>query len=122
MNLLKLMTKTKFKSMKKYILPIILVLILLWLAFDKVKNVGLTEEFKTTQDSLVHAVDSLVEDNEKKDLEIFALEEIEHQIAADLEKAKGRVVKVKEIVYVEQEKINSYSDAELISSFNNSLS
>ena len=59
MNLLTLMMKKKFKLMKKYILPIILILILLWLAFDKVSNIGLTEEFKTKQDSLVHAVDSM---------------------------------------------------------------
>ena len=105
--------------MKKYILPIILILILLWLAFDKVSNVGLTEEFKAKQDSLVHAVDSLVEDNEQKDLVIFALEEVDHNMQLELQQAKGKIVKVKEIVYVEQEKINSYSDVELVSSFNN---
>ncbi len=32
--------------MKKYILPVILILLLLWLAFDKVSNIGLTSEFK----------------------------------------------------------------------------
>ena len=45
--------------MKKYILPVILLLIVLWFAFDKVTNIGLTSEFKAKQDSLVHAVDSM---------------------------------------------------------------
>jgi len=114
-----ILRRNKTIKMKKYILPVILILILLWLAFDKVSNVGLTEEFKAKQDSLVHAVDSLVEDNEQKDLVIFALEEVDHNMQLELQQAKGKIVKVKEIVYVEQEKINSYSDAELISSFNN---
>ena len=35
--------------MKKYILPIVLILLLLWLAFDKVSNIGLTSEFKAKQ-------------------------------------------------------------------------
>jgi len=105
--------------MKKYILPIILVLILLWLAFDKVKNVGLTKEFVATQDSLVHAVDSLVQDIEEKDEQIFALEEIDHSLREQLEHQEVKIVKVKEIIEVEKNKIDELSERELVSSFNN---
>ena len=57
--------------MKKYILIVVAILILGWLVFDKVKNVGLTEEFVVKQDSLVHVVDSLHEDNHQKELQIY---------------------------------------------------
>ena len=60
--------------MKKYILPVILLLIVLWLAFDKVTNIGLTSEFKAKQDSLVHAVDSMQLVIAKEDAEIDSLD------------------------------------------------
>ena len=59
--------------MKKYILPIIIILVLLWLAFDKVSNIGLTEEFKVKQGSLVATVDSMKLDIEKDNTVIDSL-------------------------------------------------
>lgn len=104
--------------MKKYILPAIIILMLLWLVFDKVKNVGLTKEFIATQDSLVQAVDSLVKDIEEKNETIVALEELDHDLREQLENQKVKVVKIKEIIEVEKNKIDELSEVELVGSLN----
>jgi len=113
------MEKKKFKLMKKYILPIILILILLWLAFDKVSNIGLTEEFKTKQDSLVHAVDSMQLEIAKDDAEIDSLDIVAVELQYKLDHQKAKVVKIREIIEVEKNSIDAYSDPELVTSFNN---
>jgi hypothetical protein len=105
--------------MKKYILPVILLLIVLWFAFDKVTNIGLTSEFKAKQDSLVHAVDSMQLVIAKEDAEIDSLDivAVELQYKVDHQKAKVKTI----VKYIELEKnnIDAYSDPELVTSFNN---
>lgn len=106
--------------MRNILIAVAALIVLAFLGYEGCNRVQRTsKEFEAKQDSLVRVVDSLVEDNEQKDLVIFALEEVDHNMQLELQQAKGKIVKVKEVVYVEQEKINSYSDAELISSFNN---
>lgn len=104
--------------MKKYILPVILILILLWLAFDKVTNIGLSSEFKAKQDSLVAAVDSLVKDNHQKDLHIGALEHADFDLRNELENAKGKVTIITKWVDSSKGKVDTWSEKELVSSFN----
>ena len=104
--------------MKKYILPIILILILLWLAFDKVSNVGLTEEFKTKQDSLVHAVDSMKLEIAKDDAAIDSLNQVEDKLKDKLAHQKTKIIKVVEVIEVEKNKVDSYSNSELVTSLN----
>jgi hypothetical protein len=104
--------------MRKYILPIVLILILLWIAFDNVSNKSLTEEFKATQDSLVHAVDSLTEDNHQKDLHISALEHADYDLSIQLEEAKKKVKIITKWVDSSKGKIDTYTEKELVSSFN----
>jgi len=105
--------------MKKYILPVILLLIVLWFAFDKVTNIGLTSEFKSKQDSLVKAVDSMQLVIAKEDAEIDSLDivAVELQYKVDHQKAKVKTI----VKYIELEKnnIDAYSDPELVTSFNN---
>ena len=105
--------------MKKYILPIILILILLWLAFDKVSNIGLTEEFKTKQDSLVHAVDSMQLEIAKDDAEIDSLDVVAVELQYKLDHQKAKVKTIVEYIEIEKNSIDTYSDPELVSSFNN---
>jgi hypothetical protein len=105
--------------MKKYILPIILILILLWLAFDKVSNIGLTEEFKTKQDSLVHAVDSMQLEIAKDDAEIDSLDIVAVELQYKLDHQKAKVKTIVEYIEIEKNSIDAYSDPELVTSFNN---
>jgi len=119
MNLLILMTKMKSKNMKKYILPTILILLLLWLAFDKVSNIGLTEEFKTKQDSLVHAVDSMQLEIAKDDAEIDSLDLVAVELQYKIDHQKAKVKTIVEYIEIEKNSIDAYSDPELVTSFNN---
>jgi len=104
--------------MKKYILPVILLLIVLWFAFDKVTNIGLTSEFKAKQDSLVHAVDSMQLVIAKEDAEIDSLDVVAVELQYRVDHQKAKVIKIKEIIEVEKNNIDSYSEQELISSLN----
>ena len=104
--------------MKKYILIVVAILILGWLVFDKVKNVGLTEEFVAKQDSLVHAVDSLQEDNHQKEIQIHALEELDYDLELQLEEAKGKVKVITKWVDSSKKKVDTWNEQELVSSFN----
>jgi hypothetical protein len=92
---------------------------LLWLAFDKVSNIGLTEEFKTKQDSLVHAVDSMQLEIAKDDAEIDSLDIVAVELQYKLDHQKAKVVKIREIIEVEKNSIDAYSDPELVTSLNN---
>ena len=104
--------------MKKYILPVILILILLWLAFDKVSNIGLTSEFKAKQDSLVAAVDSMQLEIAKDDSVIAILDKKDDSLQYVLDHQKVKVKTIVEYIEVEKSNVDSYSEAELISSFN----
>ncbi len=105
--------------MKKYILPIILVLILLWLAFDKVSNIGLTKEFTAKQDSLVHAVDSMKLEIAKDDAAIDSLNHVSEVLSDKLSHQKTKVIKIVEFVDASKAAIDTYTEHELVSSFNN---
>jgi len=104
--------------MKKYILPVILLLIVLWFAFDKVTNIGLTSEFKAKQDSLVKAVDSMQLVIAKEDAIIDSLNYVDNVLSDKLAHQKTKVIKIVETIEVEKNNIDSYSEHELVSSFN----
>ena len=104
--------------MKKYILPIIVILLLVWLVFDKVQYYGLSDEFKAKQDSLVAAVDSMHLEIAKDDSLIAVLDKKDDSLQYVIDHQKAKVVKIVEVVEVEKNKVDSYSEAELVSSFN----
>ena len=104
--------------MKKYILPVVLILILLWLAFDKVSNIGLTSEFKAKQDSLIAAVDSMQLEIAKDDSVIAVLDQKDDSLQYVIDHQKAKVIKVVEVVEVEKNKVDSYSNSELVTSLN----
>jgi hypothetical protein len=104
--------------MKKYILPVILLLIVLWFAFDKVTNIGLTSEFKAKQDSLVHAVDSMQLVIAKEDKVIDSLNQVDDELQYKLDHQKTKVIKIIEAYEVTKIKINDLTENQLVSSFN----
>jgi peptidoglycan hydrolase CwlO-like protein len=104
--------------MKKYILPVVLILLLLWLAFDKVSNIGLTGEFKAKQDSLVHAVDSMQLVIAKEDAEIDSLDLVAVELQYKVDHQKAKVKTIVEYIEVEKNNIDGFSNPELVSSFN----
>jgi len=104
--------------MKKYILPIIIILVLLWLAFDKVSNIGLTEEFKVKQDSLVATVDSMKLDIIKDNAIIDSLEYVDQALTVKLDIAKKNVKVITKYVDSSKSAIDNYTEHQLVTSFN----
>jgi len=104
--------------MKKYILLVVILLLLIWVVFDKVKFSGLNKEFVVKQDSLVQVVDSLQKDNHQKDLEVLALEELDYDLELQLEEAKGKVKVITKWIDSSKSKVDTYTEKELVSSFN----
>ena len=105
--------------MKKYILPVILLLIVLWFAFDKVTNIGLTKEFKLKQDSLVKAVDSMQLVIVKEDKAIDSLNQIDSSLQYKVDHQKAKVVKVKELISEKWNEIEKYNTSELVGFYYN---
>lgn len=104
--------------MKKYISLAVILLLLVWLVFNKVQYYSLSDTFVAKQDSLVQAVDSLIEDNHQKDLHIGALEHADFDLRNELEEAKGKVKVITKWVDSSKKKVDTWNEQELVSSFN----
>ncbi len=104
--------------MKKYILGGVVLLILLWLAFDKVTNIGLTSEFKAKQDSLVAAVDSMKLEIAKEDAVIDSLNQVDAELKDKLAHQKTKVIKIVETIEIEKNNIDNLQEHQLVSFYN----
>lgn len=105
--------------MKKLVFPLVVVVLLAWMFVSKCDNNSLSIQFKNTQDSLNIVVDSLKEDNHQKDLQIGALEHLDYDLQDQLDKAKAKVIVITKWVDSSKSKVDTYSEKELITSFNN---
>jgi len=104
--------------MKKYILPIIILLLFGWLICNKVEYYGLSDQFKTTQDSLAAAVDSMQLEIAKDDSAIAILDKKDDSLQYVIDHQKAKVKTIVEYIEVEKNNIDGFSNPELISSLN----
>lgn len=104
--------------MKKFILPIIVVLLLVWLVVDKVQYYGLSDEFRATQDSLVQAVDSMKLDIAEKDKAIDSLNVIDDKLENQVSYWKSHQKVITKYVDSAKLIVDNYSEKELITFFN----
>ena len=104
--------------MKKLIFPLVIVVLLFWIFADKCNYSSLSSDFKVKQDSLVQAVDSLQAEIAKDDSVIIALNELDNNLQEQVNEQKNKIKTVVKYVEVEKNKIDTYSEAELVSSFN----
>lgn len=105
--------------MKKLVLPLVIVVLLAWIFVGKCNYNALDTNFKSKQDSLNHAVDSLKEDNHQKDLNIGALEHLNYDLQYELDHQKTKVITITKWVDSSKGKVDTYSEAELVTSLNN---
>ena len=105
--------------MKNLAFLLVVLALLAWIFVDKCNNNNLGVQFKSTQDSLNNVVDSLQEDNHQKELQIGALEHLDYDLQMKLEKVKAKVIVVTKYVDSSKGKVDTYSETELITSFNN---
>jgi hypothetical protein len=104
--------------MKKFIFPLVVVVLLFWVFADKCNYSSLSSEFKAKQDSLTQAVDSLKVEIAKDDSTIFVLNELDAHLQEKLEEQKDKVKTIVKYVEIEKNKIDNYTEQELVSSFN----
>jgi hypothetical protein len=104
--------------MKKIVLGILVVLVAAYIIFDKVKDAGLSKEFTQKQDSLTHAVDSMKLTLAIDSVKIDSLIQVDLALVDEVKHAKGKVIKIVEVIAFEKNKIDSYSEQELVGSFN----
>lgn len=105
--------------MKNLAFLLVVLALLAWIFVDKCNYNDSNIQFKNTQDSLNHTVDSLQEDNHQKDLQIGALEHLDYDLQMQLEKVKAKVITITKYVDSSKSKVDTYSETELITSFNN---
>jgi hypothetical protein len=105
--------------MKNLAFALVIAILLAWVFVGKCNYNGLISEFKAKQDSLNHTVDSLKEDNHQKDLQIGALEHLDYDLQYQLDHQKAKVITITKWIDSSKGKVDTYSEAELITSFNN---
>ena len=79
----------------------------------------ISSDFKGKLDSLTKANDSLFLQNEIADGQIKDIERMDSIYIHDLENQKAKVIKIKEYVQVEINKIDNFTEQELVSYLNN---
>jgi len=104
--------------MKKFILPVIVIVLVLWLIFDKVQYSGLSDEFKAKQDSLVAAIDSMKLDIAKKDKAIDSLNIVDDKLVGQIGYWKNHQKVVTQYIYSSKAAVDNYDEKELITFFN----
>ena len=104
--------------MKKLIFPLVVVVLLSWIFIDKCNYSNLSDDFKVKQDSLVQTVDSLQVEIAKSDSVINDLNILDAELNNQIMHQKNKIKKVIKYIEVEKNKIDTYSEVELVLSLN----
>ena len=104
--------------MKKIVLGILIVLVAAYIIFDKIGDIGLTKEFTQKQDSLVHAVDSMKLTLAVDSAKIDSLIVVDNMLTFKVAYMKDHVKTVTKFVDSSKTAIDTYSEKELVTSFN----
>ena len=105
--------------MKKTVLGILAVIVAAYIIFDKIGDAGLSKEFLAKQDSLVAAVDSMKLTLAIDSVKIDSLNQVDEQLQDKLARTKAKVITITQFVDSSKSSIDTYSEKELISYFNN---
>jgi len=105
--------------MKKIVLGVLVFLVAAYIIFDKVKDASLSKEFTQKQDSLVHAVDSMKLTLAVDSTKIDSLNLVDNMLNFKVAYMKGHVKTVTKFVDSSKAAIDTYSEKELITFFNN---
>jgi hypothetical protein len=104
--------------MKKIVLGILLFLIAAYIIFDKIGDAGLSKEFLAEVDSLHKVNDSLFVEIKKDDAAIDSLNYVSEELTYKIEHQKAKIIKVVQYVDSSKNAIDSYTEHQLVSSFN----
>jgi len=109
---------TKIKKLLPTLLLIVIGIVVVSVVFEKCGANTNHKEFKAQMDSLHKVNDSLFVEIKKDDSVIDSLNQVDADLKDKLAHQKTKIVKIVEIVEVEKNNVDSYSEAELVSSFN----
>ena len=104
--------------MKKIVLGVLVFLVAAYIIFDKVKDAGLSKEFTQKQDSLVHAVDSMKLTLAVDSAKIDSLVYVDNVLTENVTYMKNHVKTVTKFVDSSKTAIDSYTEHQLVTSFN----
>ena len=104
--------------MKKAVLGILALLVVGYIVFDKIGDAGLSKEFLTKQDSLVHAVDSMKLTLAVDSAKIDSLNKVDLALIDQVAHAKGKVKIVTKFIDSSKLAIDNFTEHQLITSFN----
>ena len=104
--------------MKKTVLGILALLVVGYIVFDKIGDAGLSKEFLTKQDSLVHAVDSMKLTLAVDSAKIDSLNKVDLALIDQVAHAKGKVKIVTKFIDSSKLAIDNFTEHQLITSFN----
>ena len=104
--------------MKKTILLIVAVLAIGYIIFVKIGVIGLTKEFTQKQDSLVHAVDSMKLTLAVDSAKIDSLIVVDNMLTFKVAYMRDHVKTVTKFVDSSKAAVDTYSEKELVTSFN----
>ena len=104
--------------MKKIVLGILIVLVAAYIIFDKIGDIGLTKEFTQKQDSLVHAVDSMKLTLAVDSAKIDSLIVVDNMLTFKVAYMRDHVKTVTKFVDSSKTAIDSYTEHQLVTSFN----
>jgi hypothetical protein len=104
--------------MKKLVLPLLFVALLFWLFIDKCNHNISEGAFAHRQDSLNHVVDSLEVDIVKRDSIIDELYKVNIELDYQIGHQQEKIKIVTKYIDSSKQKIDTYTEKELISSFN----
>ena len=104
--------------MNKFIFPLVIVALLFWIFIGKCNNNVQEKAFKAKIDSINHVVDSLHNQIAKNDSIINELYKIDLDLNYQVLHKKEKIKTIVKYVQVEKDKIDTYSEYQLISHFN----
>jgi hypothetical protein len=104
--------------MKKTLIVTLVVIVLFFIGYEKYQDVQEDESFKVALDSLHKQNDSLLISIDSKSVIIDSLETVDSLLIDKLEHQKPKIVTITKFVDSSKKAIDTYSEQELISSFN----
>ena len=104
--------------MKKTILLIVAVLVIGYIIFNKIGDIGLTKEFTQKQDSLVHAVDSMKLTLAVDSAKIDSLNLVDNMLTFKVAYMKDHVKTVTKFIDSSKLAIDNLTEHQLVTSFN----
>jgi len=104
--------------MKKTLVVALVAIVLFFIGYEKYQDVQEDESFKVALDSLHKQNDSLLISIDNKSVVIDSLEAVDSLLIDKLEHQKPKIVTITKFVDSSKKAIDTYSEQELISSFN----